>query len=99
MLPNVLNDYTASMFPMKFFEYLAAGRPVVSVDLPAIRGFAGVASLCGSDSEFLAALDQAVAGEGPDLDQRLAVAREHTYATRTERMMALLEGLERAEAA
>lgn len=99
MLPNILNDYTASMFPMKFFEYLAAGKPVVSVDLPAIREFAPVASLCVSTEDFVAALDAAIRGSGPTLEARLNVARKHTYAARTDRMMELLGDVARQEAA
>lgn len=33
LLPTLVNDYTHSMFPMKYFEYLAAGLPVVSTPL------------------------------------------------------------------
>ncbi|MDF1738758.1 MAG: glycosyltransferase [Verrucomicrobiales bacterium] len=33
LLPTKINDYTKSMFPMKYFEYLAAGVPVVSTRL------------------------------------------------------------------
>ena len=33
LLPTLLNDYTRSMFPMKYYEYLAAGLPVVSTPL------------------------------------------------------------------
>ena len=33
LLPTLINDYTRSMFPMKYFEYLAAGLPVVSTPL------------------------------------------------------------------
>lgn len=32
-LPTLLNEYTKSMFPMKYFEYLAAGVRVVSTPL------------------------------------------------------------------
>lgn len=32
-LPTLLNHYTRAMFPMKYFEYLAAGVPVVSTSL------------------------------------------------------------------
>ena len=39
LLPNMINSYTDNMFPMKFFEYLAAGRKVVSVNLKAIQEF------------------------------------------------------------
>ena len=33
LLPTLINEYTRSMFPMKYFEYLAAGLPVVSTPL------------------------------------------------------------------
>lgn len=33
-LPTLSNDYTRSMFPMKFFEYIAAGLRVVTTPLP-----------------------------------------------------------------
>jgi glycosyltransferase involved in cell wall biosynthesis len=36
LLPQRLNAYTRAMFPMKYFEYLAAGRPVVATPLPAL---------------------------------------------------------------
>lgn len=33
LLPTLLNEYTRSMFPMKYYEYLAAGLPVVATPL------------------------------------------------------------------
>jgi hypothetical protein len=33
-LPTLCNDYTRSMFPMKFFEYIAVGLRVVTTPLP-----------------------------------------------------------------
>jgi len=33
LLPSLINNYTRGMFPMKYFEYLAAGMPVVSTPL------------------------------------------------------------------
>jgi glycosyltransferase involved in cell wall biosynthesis len=91
LLPSVMNRYTRGMFPMKFFEYLAAGCPVVGTQLPALREFRHVAELAGTPAEFVAAVERAARGEGPPLAQRLAVAREHTYERRTTRMMQLVE--------
>jgi glycosyltransferase involved in cell wall biosynthesis len=91
LLPSVLNDYTRGMFPMKFFEYLAAGCPVVSTALPALRAYAHVATLATTHDEFVAALEAALRGGGSPLEARLAVAREHTYERRTARMLELLE--------
>jgi glycosyltransferase involved in cell wall biosynthesis len=90
LLPSRLNDYTASMFPMKFFEYLAAGLQVVSVDLPALRSHADVAFLADSEAAYSAAIARALAGEGPSLDARLTCAAAHTYRTRTDEMLRVL---------
>jgi glycosyltransferase involved in cell wall biosynthesis len=37
MIPHVRMQLTQAMSPLKLYEYLAAGRPVVAVDLPPIR--------------------------------------------------------------
>jgi glycosyltransferase involved in cell wall biosynthesis len=38
-IPYNVNRSTTGSFPMKFFEYLAAGKPVVSSDLPSLGEF------------------------------------------------------------
>jgi glycosyltransferase involved in cell wall biosynthesis len=86
ILPCLINDYTRSMFPMKFFEYLASGRPVVSTKIPALSDYGHVAALCSDSTEFSAAIRAALAGNAPALELRLAAAREHTYDIRTSRM-------------
>lgn len=91
ILPSAANDYTRGMFPMKFFEYLAAGRPVVSTALPSLREFGDIACLAETTAAFIAGVERAVRGEAPPLAARLAVAREHTYERRTGLMMQLVE--------
>lgn len=89
--PNRLNEYTRSMFPMKFFEYLAAGRPVVSTPLPALEGYRHVAEFCSGADAFVGGIEKALAGECSSLEARLAAAREQTYASRTQKMWRVLE--------
>jgi len=76
---------------MKFFEYLAAGKPVVSVDLPALRDYAGVACLASSREEFIQGVEAALAGKVAPLEQRLAIAREHTYESRMDTMLNIVQ--------
>ena len=75
------------MFPMKFFEYLAAGRPVVSTPLDALRDYSDVATFARGSEAYIAAVEAALDGRSAPLEARLARARENTYAVRTERMM------------
>jgi glycosyltransferase involved in cell wall biosynthesis len=90
ILPNVINEYTRNMFPMKFFEYLAAGKQVVATDLPALRAFSRFVVLAKDHEDFIAGIESTLRGEGPSLDCRLELARQHTYELRTEKMLGLL---------
>lgn len=91
ILPNQLNEYTEAMFPMKFFEYLAAGRRIVSVDLPALREFSDVAYIAKTPADFVTGIAQTLAGQGAPLEARLSLAKEYTYEARTEKMMSLIQ--------
>jgi teichuronic acid biosynthesis glycosyltransferase TuaH len=53
--PYTESDFNRASFPLKTLEYLAAGRPVVSTDLPGARWLL----------EDLARAGLAVAGQGP----------------------------------
>ncbi len=44
LIPYVRSELTDSIFPMKVYEYLAAGLPVVATPLPALAGVEEVAS-------------------------------------------------------
>jgi glycosyltransferase involved in cell wall biosynthesis len=91
MLPSMRNEYTDGMFPMKFFEYLAGGCPVVSTNLPALQQYGAVARLVDGHEAFIAAIEEVLAGGQPALEVRLTAARDQTYEKRTERMLAVLE--------
>ena len=91
LLPLQLNDYTRHMYPMKFFEYLAAGCPVVATAIPSLLDQADVASLCRPEVEdFQAAIGAVLEGEGPPRERRLARAAEFTYDRRTAAMLQTL---------
>ena len=91
LLPTRINEYTRSMYPMKYYEYLAAGVPVVSTPLEFTRQQrAGMAIGTGEDS-FIEAIDlQLARGRFSEGDARVLVG-EHTWAVRLERMLALIE--------
>ena len=94
LLPLQHNPYTRAMFPMKFFEYLAAGLPVVATEIDALKPYASLALLCEPTSDaFSKAIRNVLRGEGPPLAQRLEGASRHTYQHRTEAMLRDLEAL------
>lgn len=75
LIPYRLNRQVAHANPLKLREYLAAGRPVVSVRNPEIEKFARWVRIADGHPAFLDALDQAVAeGPGDTAARRAAVA-------------------------
>ena len=94
MIPVVLNDYTHAMFPMKLFEYLAAGKRIVSTNIDSLKNYSDHVLLSSSYDEFLVNVEK-VLFEGNDigLNDRLALAKKNTYKTRTEKMLAIINGL------
>lgn len=93
MLPNTLNEYTDSMFPMKFFEYLASGKPVVSVDLKSISDFYKVCFISKSYKEFSQNISLAMNDTLKNKEVRLRFASQYTYDSRMKNMIEIVESL------
>jgi glycosyltransferase involved in cell wall biosynthesis len=96
IIPYASNQLTGSVFPMKVYEYLAAGLPVVATELPALAGVGAVTTAAGADG-FAAALDDALA---TDDDARRAArsdeARAHSWEARLEEIGAAVAALDGA---
>ena len=86
-LPLIHNNYTKSMFPMKFFEYLAAGLPVVSTDLESIREFNKLVAITDDISKIKISIIEALKNKDFNLKNRLSLAMENTYQKRTKKML------------
>jgi len=80
---------TEAMSPLKVYEYLAAGLPVVSVDLGPIRRADDRILIAGSTAEMGPLTDRALAGDGMTEDERLAFIDRHSWASRHEAVLSL----------
>jgi len=88
LLPCVLNQYTRAMFPMKFFEYLAAGLPVVSTRLPSLEEFADYMCFADTAEEFASKITQILSNSSHFDEQRVKnLLSKHSYHKRTEIMI------------
>tara|TARA_S200000501_G_scaffold152435_1_gene143720 strand:- start:435 stop:1595 length:1161 start_codon:yes stop_codon:yes gene_type:complete len=86
-LPLIHNNYTKSMFPMKFFEYLAAGLPIVSTNLESLKEFRNFVYMSDDLSKIKVSIKEALKNKNSNLTNRLSLAMENTYQKRTKKML------------
>ena len=100
-VPFVVHDVTLRASPVKFYEYLASGVPIVATRLPDLARFEGTAELYVGYEEFMAALDRAVADRSAETRAaRIREAKENSWAARFARIDDLiLEALARRDGA
>jgi glycosyltransferase involved in cell wall biosynthesis len=97
IIPYAINPLTASVFPMKVYEYLAAGLPVVSTPLPSLAGVAQIAR-ASSAEELVQALEQALAADSPALRaQRSADASSHSWDRRLAEIAEAIRAVQASE--
>ena len=85
IIPFVKNTLTASIYPLKLNEYLAAGKPVVTTNFSEdVRGFASVCYIANDATSFSQLINEAVAQtDNQDLvQQRIAFARNNSWEAR-----------------
>lgn len=91
LIPYVANNYTRSCFPLKVFEYLAAGKPVVASGLPELSGMEPDVVVADTQPLFLAAVADALSNDGDNArHRRRELARRNTWETKTERLLGLV---------
>ncbi|HWJ42995.1 MAG TPA: glycosyltransferase [Solirubrobacterales bacterium] len=84
LIPYAINDLTRSVFPMKVYEYLAAGLPVLATPLPALEGVEAIETV-GSAAELVAAAERALAADSPQVRRaRSEDAASHSWEARLE---------------
>ncbi|QNU15387.1 glycosyltransferase [Thermomonas sp. XSG] len=95
LLPFHVVPLTLATNPVKIYEYLSAGREVVSVALPEMRQFGDLVRTGGDGPAFLAALDAALQapGDAAMVARRRAFAAGQTWRHRATDLMEAVEAL------
>ena len=91
LIPYRTSRLTRSIFPMKVYEYLAAGLPVVATGLPALAGVDGVDLVDGAQ-DAVAAVERALRDDSPERRRaRSEAVSDRSWAARLAEIEAALE--------
>ena len=91
MMPYLQNRESEHISPLKLYDYLAAGLPVASMDIPAVREFRAAIHVAAEPAAFAGAVAGALADTAPARRaQRRALAAQHTWEARGEQISGLI---------
>ena len=82
-IPFILDSLTLATSPVKFYEYLSAGKPVVGVDLPELAEFREMLLRCKWRRGIYRRRRAGAVGHWPGSDQSEACDRKVQYMART----------------
>ena len=102
LMPYRVNDYTKYIYPLKLHEYLATGRPVVSVPLPALRGYEHLVEIASGVAGWEQAIQRQLSASATDVERQRArrtEARRHDWSEIADRIaMVIRERIAAGEA-
>jgi polysaccharide pyruvyl transferase CsaB len=83
MIPFKINPITEATDPVKLYEYLSAGKPVVSVALSEVEDYGEYLYIARDRDDFVAKLDEAVEEDDREMVlRRRKFAEQHTWQQR-----------------
>jgi len=90
--PHRTSSFVQSLQPIKLWEYLAAGKPIVATDISGFRDFPELVRIARSPEEFAREMTEAAA-EGTRLSaKRQAVARANSWQSRVNEIEKVIAG-------
>lgn len=90
LIPYRLSAYNEASFPLKFWEFMATGKPIVVSGLPELREYEGLIEYAKSAEEFIQKCEEALKNPG-QTEERVLLAQEHTWEKRASRLRELLD--------
>lgn len=91
LLAHRQTPLTEAMSPLKVYEYLAAGRPVLATDLGPVRHFGPRVHLAASVADFADLVDTALAQGIQGEPDRVAFIEDNAWSSRHREILELLE--------
>ena len=91
LIPYVINERLLAVDPIKLREYLALGKPVVSVDLPEVRKLRDVVYIGKNKNDFVDKIGKAMTEDNPSLaEERIRVAWQSDWKVKIEEISTIV---------
>ena len=89
--PFKLNNLTENVNPLKIYEYLASGKPIVSSKMKEILHFSDIIYFAESGEDFIKKIEKALSENKEKVNKRIEVAKENSWDRRMEVISNIIE--------
>ncbi len=93
VIPYKASDYNRASVPLKFWEFMATGKPIVVSGLPELKRYTPSIHYAPTAERFAEKIQQALTRGAEGIEQRLSLAREHTWEKRVTHLLQLVNTL------
>lgn len=91
LIPFKINDLTINVNPVKLYEYLSAGKPVLSTALPEVLKFSDYLAIANNQEEFVALATQEITEDNSQkVQKRQKVAFANSWDLRFKQMLKII---------
>ena len=90
LIPFKINELTRGVNPNKLYEYLAAGKPVISTALPEVKKYNETIYVAENYGEFLSYINKALTS-AHDLEKFFKIADENTWQEKAKEIMKIIQ--------
>ena len=99
LVPHVVTPFTESLNPIKLWEYLAAGKPIISTRVAGFRDYPEHVYLADDAAEFAEAIALALHEPGERSRRRKSTARLHSWSSRVDGIVGVVRACAKPPAA
>lgn len=91
IVPHRVSSFTESLNPIKLWEYLAAGTPIVSTPVPGFRDYPQHVYLGAEVESFAAGISAALSEDASRRDARRREAQHHSWDERVDAVVKVMQ--------
>jgi glycosyltransferase involved in cell wall biosynthesis len=90
LIPYTDTEFNRNCNPVKFYEYLALAKPIVTTDIPTLHAVGSAVASVGPRDTYVGRAIDALASSPGTGEERVALAREHSFEAAVARLDAIL---------
>jgi glycosyltransferase involved in cell wall biosynthesis len=93
LIPYRANKYNAASFPLKFWEFMATGKPIVVTGVPELKKYRPLIGYAKKLQEFISEIERGISYPETSSAKRVQLAKQHDWQDRVSELRRLVAGL------